>query len=132
MAPRIGIAGISGRMGQLLVEEVRTGGAELIGGTSRSKSPPSGITLFPDISALAAASDVVIDFTNAATAQPTAAAMAKSGKAWVLGTSGLSDADEAAVADAARQHSRRLRLELLRRRQPRAGAGRTHGRRPAG
>src|SRR5690242_3880759 len=103
MAPRIGIAGISGRMGQLLVEEVRTGGAELIGGTSRGKSPPSGITLFPDIPALAVASDVVIDFTNAATAQPTAAAMADSGKGWILGTSGLSDADEAAVADAARR-----------------------------
>jgi len=103
MAPKIGIAGISGRMGQLLVEEVRAAGAELVGGTSRSASPPSGTTLFPDISALAAASDVVIDFTNAATAQPTAGAMAQSGKAWILGTSGLSDADEAAVAEAARR-----------------------------
>ena len=102
MAPRIGIAGISGRMGQLLVEEVRAASAELVGGTSRSKSPPSGLTLFPDIPALAAESDVVIDFTNATTAQPTAAAMAKSGKGWILGTSGLSDADEAAVANAAR------------------------------
>ena len=45
----------------------------------------------------------MVDFTNAATAQPYAAAMAGSGKAWVLGTSGLSEADEAAVADAARR-----------------------------
>jgi 4-hydroxy-tetrahydrodipicolinate reductase len=101
MARRIGIAGISGRMGQLLVEEVRAADAELAGGTSRGKPPSSSTPLFPDISALSGASDVVIDFTNAATAQSTAAAMAKSGTAWVLGTSGLSEADEAAVADAA-------------------------------
>jgi 4-hydroxy-tetrahydrodipicolinate reductase len=83
------------------VEEVRAAGATLVGGISRNKSAPAGITLFPDVAALAASSDVVIDFTNAATAQPTAAAMAKSGKAWVLGTSGLSEVDEAAVAEAA-------------------------------
>ena len=47
--------------------------------------------------------DVVVDFTNAATARPHAAVMAGSGKAWVLGTSGLSEADDAAVADAARR-----------------------------
>jgi 4-hydroxy-tetrahydrodipicolinate reductase len=101
MATNIGIAGVTGRMGQLLVEEVRAAGAEVVGGVSRNKSAPQGVALFPDISALAASSDVVIDFTNAATAQPTAAAMAKSGKAWVLGTSGLSESDEAAVAEAA-------------------------------
>jgi 4-hydroxy-tetrahydrodipicolinate reductase len=39
----------------------------------------------------------VIDFTNASTAQATAAAMAASGKAWILGTSGLSADDERAV-----------------------------------
>ena len=101
MVPSIGIAGITGRMGQLLVEEVRAAAAELAGGVSRNKSASQGITLFPDIAALAASSDVVIDFTNAATAQSTAATMAKSGKAWVLGTSGLSESDEAAVAEAA-------------------------------
>lgn len=106
MATSIGIAGVTGRMGHLLVEEVRAAGAELVGGIGRpgsSKPALQGVTLLPDIAALAAAADVVIDFTNAATALPHAAAMAKSGKAWVLGTSGLSDADEAAVADAARR-----------------------------
>jgi 4-hydroxy-tetrahydrodipicolinate reductase len=92
MTTRIGIAGITGRMGKLLTEEVRAAGAILTGGTSRGN---------PDLSALAAASDVVIDFTNAATAQPTAATMASSGKPWVLGTSGLSAVDEAAVEQAA-------------------------------
>lgn len=92
MTTRIGIAGITGRMGKLLTEEVRAAGATLTGGTSRGD---------PDLSALAAASDVIIDFTNAATAQATAAAMAAAGKAWVLGTSGLSAADDAAVEQAA-------------------------------
>jgi 4-hydroxy-tetrahydrodipicolinate reductase len=92
MTTRIGIAGITGRMGQLLAEEVRAAGATLAGGTSRGD---------PDLSALAAAADAVVDFTNAATAQATAATMAASGKAWILGTSGLSGADEAAVEQAA-------------------------------
>jgi 4-hydroxy-tetrahydrodipicolinate reductase len=94
MTTRIGIAGITGRMGQLLAEEVVAAGATLAGGTSRSN---------PDLAALAAASDVIIDFTNAATAQATAQIMAESGKAWILGTSGLSGADEAAVEAAAKK-----------------------------
>jgi 4-hydroxy-tetrahydrodipicolinate reductase len=89
---RIGIAGITGRMGQLLAEEVRTAGTTLTGGTSRGNS---------GLAALAAASDAIIDFTNATTAQATAQTMAASGKAWILGTSGLSAADEAALEQAA-------------------------------
>ncbi len=38
MATRIGIAGVTGRMGQLLVEEVTAAGAELAGGISRTGS----------------------------------------------------------------------------------------------
>ena len=109
MATRIGIAGITGRMGQLLTEEARAAGGELVGGVGRSgaaepaASPaPSGVRLFADIAALAAACDVVVDFTNAATAKP-CRRNGGSGKAWVLGTSGLSEADEAAVAEAARR-----------------------------
>ena len=105
MATRIGIAGVTGRMGQLLVEEVTAAGAELAGGIGRtgsSKPIPAGVAAMADFGALAAASDGVVDFTNAATAQPYAASLAASGKAWVLGTSGLSPADEAAVEAAAR------------------------------
>lgn len=94
MTIRIGIAGITGRMGQLLAEAVAAAGAIVTGGTSRSN---------PDLATLAAQSDVIIDFTNAATAQTTAATMAASGKAWILGSSGLSAADEAAVETAARR-----------------------------
>jgi 4-hydroxy-tetrahydrodipicolinate reductase len=95
---RIGIAGITGRMGRLLVEEVAGAGAgaTLAGGIGRT--PRDG---FADIAALARASDVVIDFTHAAATPGHAAALAAAGVGWVLGTSGLSDADEAAVAEAA-------------------------------
>ncbi|HVY16783.1 MAG TPA: 4-hydroxy-tetrahydrodipicolinate reductase [Rhodopila sp.] len=89
---RIGIAGITGRMGRLLTEEVAAAGADVSGGTSRAN---------PDLAALAAQSDAVIDFTNAATVKATAVAMAASGKAWILGTSGLGADDEAAVEAAA-------------------------------
>jgi 4-hydroxy-tetrahydrodipicolinate reductase len=105
MAIRIGVAGVTGRMGHLLVEEVVAAGAELSGGVGRpgsTRAAPANLALLPDIAALAAASDVVIDFTNAATAQPHAEVLSAAGKAWVLGTSGLDEADEAAVAAAAR------------------------------
>jgi len=67
----------------------------LVGGIGR---PGSGGL---DLSGLADNCDVIIDFTHAATARTNAATMAESGKAWVLGSSGLSAADEAAVAVAA-------------------------------
>ncbi len=103
-APRIGIAGITGRMGRLLAEETRAAGAILAGGLARSAADmPENVAFFPDIAALAAASDVVVDFTHASTAIPHAAALAAAGTAWILGSSGLSAADEAAVADAARR-----------------------------
>jgi 4-hydroxy-tetrahydrodipicolinate reductase len=98
MTTRIGIAGITGRMGRLLEEEVGAAGATLAGGINRSATGR-----FPDLAALAAASDVVVDFTNAATAQDTARTMASSGKAWILGSSGLSAADEAAVEAAGKR-----------------------------
>src|SRR3954470_10656961 len=91
-------------MGQLLTAEVTTAGATLAGGCTRAGSasaPPSGVRLFSDIGALADASDVVIDFTHAASAQAAARVLAAAGKPWILGTSGLSAADEAAVATAA-------------------------------
>ena len=92
MAPRIVIAGITGRMGQLLQEEVAKAGLSLAGGSSRGE-PLAG---------LVSGSDVVIDFTNAATVRQHAAAVESAGTAWVLGTSGLDDEDEAAVEAASR------------------------------
>lgn len=54
-----------------------------------------------DVAALAAISDVVVDFTHASTVAAHAGMLAGARTAWVLGTSGLSETDEAMVADAA-------------------------------
>ena len=97
----IGIAGIAGRMGRLLAEEVVAAGLTLAGGIDREATAPAGVRLFADIGALAAAADVVIDFTHASAVAGHAAALAQAGTAWVLGTTGLSAADDAAVARAA-------------------------------
>ena len=101
MQKGIGIAGIGGRMGRLLVEEVAAAGGKLTGGIDRPDvAAPAGVTMFPDIAALAAASDVVLEFTHASSAISHARALAAAGCAWVLGTTGLAAADEAAVAEA--------------------------------
>ncbi|MDQ2803544.1 MAG: 4-hydroxy-tetrahydrodipicolinate reductase [Pseudomonadota bacterium] len=93
-------------MGHLLADEIRRAGAVVAGGIARpgsTRPPPEGVPCLPDIAALAETSDLVVDFTHA-TAVPThAAALAHAGKPWVLGTSGLSSADEAAVGEAARR-----------------------------
>ena len=105
MALRIGIIGITGRMGQLLAREVEAVGAILVGGTIRPGSAAqSGITILADADALFAASDAVIDFSHAHAASTHAAAAARAQKAFIRGSSGLSTAEEAAVAEAA-QHA---------------------------
>ncbi len=101
---RIGIAGIGGRVGRLLVEEVRASGATLAGGIVRpgSDTPAlDGVPLLPDIGALAAVSDVVIDFSVRDAVRPHVAALAERGAAYVLGTTGLAAEDEAALDAAA-------------------------------
>ena len=101
---RIGIAGVGGRMGLLLVEEAAAAGHADMGGTARpgsGKPQLPGVATLMDLASLAMASDVVIDFTHASTVHAHAWALAQAGTPWVLGTSGLSAADEAAVATAA-------------------------------
>ncbi len=93
MTVRIGVAGITGRMGRLVAEEVTAAGAVLAGGAGRSG----------DVGELSRAAEVIVDFTHASTTQGHAAALGEAGIAWVLGTSGLSEADEAAVAGAAQR-----------------------------
>lgn len=102
---RIGIAGLNGRVGRLLAEEVPAGGAVLAGGTTRDGSPVAGIDcpVYADIAELARNCDVIIDFTHADTVVEHAAALRKTGTAWVLGTTGLSAAQQQAVDAAARE-----------------------------
>jgi 4-hydroxy-tetrahydrodipicolinate reductase len=92
MTTRIGIAGITGRMGQLLAAEVPKA-AILAGGTSTTQ---------PNLESLARNSDVIIDFTHASTIAAHAATLTATATPWVLGTTGASAADEAAIEAAAR------------------------------
>jgi 4-hydroxy-tetrahydrodipicolinate reductase len=103
MGTRIGVAGIAGRMGRLLAEEVVAGGGDLVGGIDRPGAEVTGVAVLRDISALAVAAEVVVDFTHASTVASHAAALAETGTAWVLGTTGLSAEEEAAVAEAAQR-----------------------------
>ena len=100
---RIGIIGVAGRMGRLLAEEARAADATVAGllRPGSDSPPPTGVTTLPDLRTLAEASDVVIDFTVAATVPGHAEVLAAAATPWVLGTSGLSLEQEALVAQAA-------------------------------
>jgi 4-hydroxy-tetrahydrodipicolinate reductase len=100
MTTRIGIAGISGRMGRLLAAEAATQ-AILAGGTSRGGDGPPECVIFPDIHALAENCDIVIDFTHASTVTAHAEALAAANTPWVLGTTGFGAAESDAVSAAA-------------------------------
>ena len=95
-----GIAGIAGRMGRMLIEELEASGAPLSGGIDHNGGV-NDATLYADIAGLAAQSSAVIDFTHASSAREHARILARHGTAWVLGTSGLSLKDEAEVQAAA-------------------------------
>ncbi len=99
MEKGIGIAGIAGRMGRLVAEEVAAAGLKLAGGIDREP----GAGRFSDMAALAAASDVIVDFSHASAAADNARAVAAAGRAYVIGTTGLSASDEAVLAAAAGQ-----------------------------
>jgi 4-hydroxy-tetrahydrodipicolinate reductase len=89
-------------MGRLVAREVAAAGAVLVGGTWRAgEVPPEGTIHYPDIGALARDSEAVVDFTHASTVAAHAATLATAGCAWVLGTTGLSAADQTAVRQAA-------------------------------
>ena len=102
---RLGIAGISGRVGGLLAEEIERAGGTLIGGTRKpGASAPAAFAprLYADVGALAADAEVVIDFTHADATATHAVLLAGSACAWVLGTTGLSAPSQHAVEQAAR------------------------------
>ena len=114
---KIGIVGAAGRMGAMLVQQVRAqpGDCRLIGATERAGSPAigkdagllaggeaMGVNVTDDAVALFAAADAVIDFTAPA-ATVAHAALAAQGKCiHVIGTTGLEAAHDAEIAKAAR------------------------------
>ena len=92
---RVGIAGIGGRIGSLLPDLIAASGHTVAGGIGR----PCANT--PTIDDLAAQSDVVIDFSDAASTSRHAASLAGARTAWVLGTTGFDAAGQAAIDAAA-------------------------------
>ncbi len=88
-------------MGTSLVRVLSSFPAELVGGVDHAPVQP-GIRLFPDVEAMSALVDVVIDFTHDSAVLRHADAVARHRVGWVLGTTALSEAAEHAVAAAAR------------------------------
>lgn len=80
---KFGIAGMAGRMGRLVAEEVQAQGADI--------APDDGW----------AGCDAVVDFTHPARIAPYARRLSDAGVPWVLGTTGLSDEQQALVEQAA-------------------------------
>jgi 4-hydroxy-tetrahydrodipicolinate reductase len=114
---RVGIAGCAGRMGRTLVAEVHAmAGLRLAGGSEALDSPmlgrdvgelagigATGLAVTADLGVLFRDADVVIDFTSPVASVAHAEQAAKSGKALVIGTTGLDAAQTKAVATAARR-----------------------------
>ena len=112
---RIGIPGAAGRMGRMLIREIDAApglelaaatdlpGGEAIGQDSGllAGTGSNGVVIAADPAALAGA-DVIIDFTSPVASVAHAAIAADVGRALVVGTTGLTAADEAALAEAAK------------------------------
>ena len=110
---KIGIVGCAGRMGRMLVREVlSTPDCTLSGGTEPAGEAvgmdmgllvgdrPVGVAVTTDAAALFAVSDAIIDFTVPAATKRHADLALATGKALVIGTTGL-DADVLAAITAA-------------------------------
>ena len=112
---RIGIPGAAGRMGRMLIREIDAApglelaaatdlpGGEAIGQDSGllAGTGSNSVVIAADPAALAGA-DVIIDFTSPAASVAHAAIAADAGRALVVGTTGLTAAAEAALAEAAK------------------------------
>ncbi|MDY0028703.1 MAG: 4-hydroxy-tetrahydrodipicolinate reductase [Pseudobdellovibrionaceae bacterium] len=101
---KIGIAGCTGRMGQLLVKEVQNASdLYLAGGVTRDKDTlPENVPILKDGEDLFAVSDLVIDFTapDASVRHARIAASAK--KPLIIGTTGISESQMEEIKDAAK------------------------------
>jgi 4-hydroxy-tetrahydrodipicolinate reductase len=113
---RLVVAGAGGRMGRTLVKAIAdskdfalAGALEdsrspLIGWDSGTLAglPENGIKLAGDAGPLLAKADGIIDFTAPVATVAFAALAAKAGKMHIIGTTGLSAADEAKIKEAAK------------------------------
>ncbi len=104
---RIGVLGAAGRMGQALAAAIAaTPGATLSGGVERADHPTIGTAfgdgvIGGDLAALAAASDVLVDFTAPVALAASLAAARAANCALLVGTTGLEPAEHAVIDAAA-------------------------------
>ncbi len=108
MKTKVAIAGGNGRMGRVLIDlveqhaDLELAGIVLAPGEEPPEPPPVSHGLYGHTIARAvAAADVLIDFTSPATVEAHADACARSGTAWVVGTTGLTAQQQASVVEAA-------------------------------
>ena len=113
---RLVVAGAGGRMGRTLVKAIaESKGFALAGALEDARSPligwdagvlaglgENGVKLVGDAAPLLAKADAIVDFTAPQATVAYAALIAKTGKAHIIGTTGLSAADEAQIAAAAK------------------------------
>lgn len=113
---KIGIVGCAGRMGRMLIQEVlATKDAALAAGSEQPGAhigedmgtlvgaAPTNVRVVADAGAVFAASSVVIDFTAPAALPAHTKLAAATGKALIVGTTGLGDGHIAALKDAAKR-----------------------------
>ena len=114
---KIGVLGAGGRMGQALVRAVAGApDAALAGGTEVEGSEwigkdiaepaglaPVGVAITADTRALFEAADVVLDFTAAVAVPRHVQIAAETGTAYVLGTTGLTPAEDRAILTASKR-----------------------------
>lgn len=112
---RITVAGASGRMGQMLIEAVRSGdGCQLVGALDHASSPAigadataflgqlSGVLITADLAAGLKGAHTLIDFTRPEGTLAHLRVCRELGVNAVIGTTGFSDAQKAEIAAAAR------------------------------
>jgi 4-hydroxy-tetrahydrodipicolinate reductase len=114
---RLIVAGAGGRMGRTLVKAIaQMPGLALAGATESANSPLIGkdagelaglganrIALASDVGPLLAKADGIVDFTAPVATVAFAALAAQSGKVHIVGTTGLSAADDEKIAQAAQR-----------------------------
>ncbi len=106
---KTGIAGYTGRVGKILVEELQSGNwspLELSAGSSRSlhpeHAPSEKFDVYTNANDLMTACDCVIDFTTPEATMQNIEAAVKAQTAMIIGTTGLGDADVAKISEAAK------------------------------
>lgn len=114
---RIAVMGASGRMGRVLVRAVAEAeGAVIAGGTEQAGSPavgldlgtlagiePVGAVLSDDAASVIAGADAILDFTAPVATAAFSRLAAENGVAHIIGTTGFSSDDEAAIAEAGKR-----------------------------